>query len=561
MGDIDFFNILFYFSGGLAIFLFGMNFMSDGLKNLGGSKLGEILQTLTKSRFRSIAVGTGVTCFIQSSSATSVMVVGFVNAGLLSLAQAIAVVLGADIGTTFTGWMVQLVGKFKITTYALPILAIGFLLNMMAKRKKRKMYGQCLLGFGFLFLGLGTISEGLGPLKKCPEVLELFTQFAHSPLLGICIGLIVTMLLQSSSATIGIIIMLAQGELIGLDGALPLMLGCGIGTTITAHLAAITGTRTSRTLAVSNTVFKIVGTLIFLPFLYNGWFAQLMTIMAPSQSTTFHIALANTFFNIVIVTVFATLLWQPLLKMSKKFTYGKKEGSDRKDKFLDPLFLTDPAIAMPQATMELVRMTELAKETVVDVREAMFKQDTEALDAICEKEDLIDDLQSAITEYLIKISENDLDDRASAEYPILLHCVNDIEKIGDYSMNLVQYVEIMAKKKSFDPERDLHTVGEMFDKVEAMLNVVFHSLQERSASTAQRALELEDEINAMKKACKAKYITRLKERKGDPEIEVIIMDIASNIEKMGDHLTSVAVAVINDLHWDVDRTEPEPVNA
>lgn len=550
-------NIIFCFCGGLAIFLYGMNFMSDGLKNLGGGKLGEVLQALTKSRLRGIAVGTGVTCFIQSSSATSVMVVGFVNAGLLSLAQAITVVLGADIGTTFTAWMVSLVGKFKITTYALPIIAVGFFINFLAKKYKTKMYGQCILGFGFLFLGLGTISEGLGPLKESQYVRDLFQTFGQDPMLGILAGLVVTMILQSSSATIAIVQMLALKGIVGLDGSLALMLGCGIGTTITAHLAAITGSPASRTLAVSNTVFKICGTLIFLPLIYTGWFADLLLMIAPTQDSTVHIAIANSLFNIVIVSIFATVLWKPLVQLSKKLTYGKKEGHDRKDQYLDPLLLTEPAIAMNQANMELVRMTELAGEAVAGVRNAIFNKVTDKLDDICEKEELIDDLQTAITGYLIKISENDLDDKVSTEYPILLHCVNDIEKIGDYSMNLVKYARIISSKKTFNPDSDLHTVSEMFDKVEEMLTIVHQSLDKRDAQIAQGALELENSINEMKKECKKKYVGRLKDRKSDPEIEMINMDIASNIEKMGDHLTSVAVAVINDLHWDNEKLSAE----
>lgn len=550
MDKIEVMPLLFSFFGGLAIFLFGMNFMSDGLKNLGGSKLGEFLQRLTKGKFRSIMVGTGVTCLIQSSSATSVMVVGFVNAGLLSLSQAIAVVLGADIGTTFTAWMVSIMGKFKITHYALPILAVGFLLQVLAKKKKTKMYGQCLLGFGFLFLGLGTISDGLGPLKQSEYIKTLFATFGANPILGIAIGMIVTMVLQSSSATIAIVQVMALNGIIELDAALALMLGCGIGTTITAHLAAITGTRTSRTLAVSNSLFKIVGTLLFIPFLYNGWYVDLLIWIYPSGNAMVHIAIANSLFNIIIVSLFATVLWKPLLKFSKMLSYGKKKELERKAKYLDPLFIKDPPIAMEQAILELIRMTELAKETVLDSRVAIFEENVTKIDEVREKENVIDELQSAITSYLIKISENDLDTRESAEYPIILHCVNDIEKIGDYSINLVEYVEVMAAKKSFIPKKHAQGIEKMFDKIEEMLDHVIVALRDRSLEDAKSALLIEDEIDDMKVQSRERYIERLTKHKGDPEIEMIIMGIASNIEKMGDHLKSVAIAVAHELHWD-----------
>jgi phosphate:Na+ symporter len=554
---IDIQTLIFSFLGGLAIFLFGMNFMSDGLKNLGSNKFGDILQHLTKNRFRSILAGMGITCLIQSSSATSVMVVGFVNAGLLSLSQAIAVVLGADIGTTFTAWIVSIMGKFKITHYALPIILVGFLIHFIAKKKKTKMYGQCILGFGFLFLGLGTMSDGFEPLKKSQYIKDIFASLGFNPLLGIAAGMIVTMILQSSSATIAVIQVMALKGLIGIDAALALMLGCGIGTTITAHLAAITGTRTARTVAVSNSLFKLVGTLLFIPFLYNGWFAKAVIMIYPNGNPMTHIAIANSMFNIVIVALFSAVLWEPLLKSSELLSYGKKDGLDRKAKFLDPLFLDEPPIAMQQSIMELIRMSEIACNMVNASKNAIYNKDTALIDDIRESEEIVDELQSAITSYLIKISERDLTTMESTEYPILLHCVNDIEKVGDYCINLANYAEIMSSNKSLSPKNDLHNIDEMFNKVETMFEHVIASLKNKDTSEAQKAMVLEDEIDAMKIHCRKEYISRLNTQKCNPEIEMITMDIASNIEKMADHLSSIAIAVIHDLQWDSSLTNPE----
>lgn len=503
--------------------------------------------------------GTGITCLIQSSSATSVMVVGFVNAGLLSLTQAIAVVLGADIGTTFTAWIVSIMGKIKITHYALPIILIGFLIHVLAKNKKTRMYGQCILGFGFLFLGLGTMSDGFEPLKKSEYIKDLFASFGVNPTLGIVAGMVVTMILQSSSATIAVVQVMAFKGLIELDAALALMLGCGIGTTITAHLAAITGTRTARTVAVSNTLFKVIGTLLFVPFLYNGWFAKIVTWIVADGTPMTQIAVANSLFNIIVVGLFSVFLWKPFVQVSKFLSYGKKDEIDRKAKFLDPLFLDDPAIAMQQAILELIRMSKLARNMVVDVRKALFEKDTAKIRVIRETEEVIDELQNAITAYLIKISERDLDSKESTEYPVLLHCVNDIEKVGDYCINLADYAEIMSLRKTFNPKDDLHSISGMFAKVEKMFDYVISALQEKKVSEAGKALVFEDQIDEMKLACRKKYLNRLKSKKCKPEIEMMIMDIASNLEKMADHLSSIALAVIHELQWDLEITNPEEV--
>lgn len=554
--EIDIQSLVFSFLGGLAIFLFGMNFMSDGLKQLGSNKFSEILQHLTKSRLRGILAGTGITCLIQSSSATSVMVVGFVNAGLLNLSQAIAVILGADIGTTFTAWIVSIMGKFKITHYALPIILVGFLIHMLAKSKRTRMYGQCLLGFGFLFLGLGTMSDGFEPLKQSEHIKTLFATFGTNPLLGILAGLIVTMVLQSSSATIAIVQVMAFQGLFQLDSALALMLGCGIGTTITAHLAAITGSRTARTVAVSNSMFKILGTAIFIPFLYNGWYAGIVSWFVSSGTPMTQIAVANSMFNIIVVSLFAIFLWKPFVKLSQLLSYGKKEEIERKAKYLDPLFLDDPPIAMKQSILELTRMSGIARNMVVNARDALFNKSSKKVRKVFESEEAVDELQNAITSYLIKISERDLDSKESTEYPVLLHCVNDIEKVGDYCVNLADYAEKMGSKKKFSPKNDLHNIDEMFEKVETMFDHVINALKDQKASEAGKALVYEDQIDDMKLKCRKNYLANLKSKKFNPEFEMMNMDIASNLEKIADHLSSIAIAVVHELQWDLEITDP-----
>ncbi len=545
--------ILFSFFGGLALFLFGMNYMSDGLKNIGSNTFREILKSLTKNRYRAILVGAGITCLIQSSSATSVMVVGFVNAGLLVLKQAVAVVLGADIGTTFTAWMVSIMGPFEISYYALPVIAVGFLINFTGKKRKTKMFGQSMLGFGILFMGLGIMSDGLKPLKESDYIIEIFNTFSENPILGILAGTVVTMILQSSSVTIAIVQLMAFQGILGLDAALALLLGDNIGTTITAQIAAIGGTKNARGVAMANTMFKIMGTIIFLPLLLTGWYEQFVRFIVPGvlkpSNIMIHIAVAHSVFNIINVSIFSTLLWQFLLKIARALSFGRHIDVDREAKYLDPLLLTDPPIAMQQTIFELVRMTEIAKSAVQDVQTALYDEDLRKAKSAEEKEDVLDGLQRSITSYLIQISEKDLDTRESMEYPILLHSVNDVEKIGDYARNLANYAEIRISKKLKFSEASINNIDVMFNTLYELFDNVILSLKEKDNREAYKAIDIEDRLDEMKKNCRENYIKSLKKHGTNPESAMMIMDIATNIEKMGDHLISISKAVIKDLQW------------
>ena len=546
---------LFAFFGGLALFLFGLNFMSDGLKDIGNNAFRKILQVLTKNKFKAILVGMGITCLIQSSSATSVIVVGFVNAGLLALKQAVAVVLGAEIGTTFTAWIVSIMGKFKMDHYALPIIAVGTFIYFFPKKRKAKMLGQSLLGFGFLFLGLGIMSGALKPLKESEYLKDLFIAFGKNPLLGILAGAIITCIIQSSSATIAIIQVMAFQGLLSFEAALPIICGCNIGTTITAQLAAITGTRNSRSTAMAHSFFNIFGTLFILPLLLTGWYEQLIKFIVPgalqASNVMFHIAVAHSIFNISNVLIFSLLFWPLLLKVAQYLSYGKDVEIDiQKDTiYLDPLLLTDPPIAMNETILELVHMTEIAKSAVQDAEMAILNKDMHRCEIAKKKEDILDEFQRKITSYLIQISEKDLDTKESMEYPVLLHSVNDIEKVGDYVKNLANYAEIRYKNEFKFSKTSIDGIKSMFQKLYELFDNVILSLEERDNKKAYKAIKIEDEIDKMKIKRRSNYIKSLHAHKTNPESEMMAMDIATNIEKIGDHLISIAKAVLKDLQW------------
>lgn len=550
-------TLIFKFFGGLAIFLYGLNCMSDGLKNIGSNTLRKILNSLTKNRFRGILVGVGITCLIQSSSATSVIVVGFVNAGLLALQQALAVVLGAEIGTTFTAWIVSIMGmgKFKISYYALPVIAVGFLINFIAKRKKTKMFGQSLLGFGFLFMGLGIMSEGIEPLKASTSIREVFALFGKNPFLGILAGTILTMLIQSSSATIAIVQVMAFQELIEFHAVLPIILGCNIGTTITAQLAAMGGTRTSHSLAMGHSIFNILGTLIFLPLLLTGVYGEIIKLIVPGtlqqSNVMFHIAVAHSVFNITNVLIFSLILWPLLIKAAKFLSYGKDLEIDvrTETKYLDPLLLNNPPIAMQQTIFELIHMTKIAKSAVQDAEVAILQKDMQKAELAKKKEDILDDFQRKITSYLIQISEKNLGTIESKEYPLLLHSVNDIEKIGDYANNLANYAEMKVDKKFEFSQTSIDGIKSMFQKLYELFDIVILSLKEKNTSEAYKAIKIEDQIDNMKLERRKNYIKNLNKRETNPESEMMAMDIATNIEKMGDHLISIAKVVLKNMQY------------
>jgi len=437
---MDIQGVIFGSIGGLALFLFGMKFMSDGLKIMGSKTFKKILHSLTKTRGSAILVGLGITCLIQSSSATSVMVVGFVNASLLALSQAIAVVLGADIGTTITAWIVSTmgIGEFEITAYALPIIAIGFAIFLTSKKRKRKIIGQTILGLGLLFLGLGIMSDGMKSIKDSQLVMDFFESFGHNPLLGIIAGIIVTCIIQSSSATIAIIQVMAFHNIFGLDAALPLMFGADIGTTITAQLAAIGGTKGARAVAMANSVFKLFGAMLFLPLLITGvlesviraFFSTQITASTGNGVVMAQIAAAHTAYIVVNVVIFSTLLWPVLVKVSKRLARIKEDDETMDEtRYLDPILLETPPIALAQCYKEVAYMTRLCRQNINAAFTCFIDKKLNNKEDIERREERIDELQTDITAYLVNLSRRELSISESRTIPKLIHALATTPRI------------------------------------------------------------------------------------------------------------------------------------
>jgi phosphate:Na+ symporter len=546
--------------GGLGLFLYGMHKLSEGLKMAASHRIRNILSYLTKNRYVGLMVGAGITAVIQSSSATSVLVVGFVNAGLLTITQAISVNIGANIGTTFTAWLVSIIGKFNIGLFALPAIGLGFFMRTFCKRRKFIEGGEILLGFGLLFFGLEIMKDAFAPVKKSARFAAIVASFAANPLLGILVGTVFTMVIQSSSAFLAVVQLLAFNGVISFEAAIPLVLGTNIGTTITAELASINTNTTAKITARANTLFNFMGVFITLPFvwsgIYGGWVQAIFPGEIKPTNIMAHIAVAHSLFNIFNAVVFALFI-KGLSRAAVRFTRAKPGDAEKQPKYLEENLLDNPVIAMEQVIKELMRMAELAKTAVQNAHQGFFREDPVLLKKAADNEQALDEFQRAITAYLIRISERHLDTRESNEYPVLLHSINDLEKVGDYAVNIISYANIRSKNKlEFRNECVTH-IQKMFSTLYELFDVIIASLKTRDNKGAFRAVELEDQIDIMKAQCKENYIRALKRDDIKPESEIMTMDIATNVEKMGDHLISIAKAVIKDLQWGRKIEDPK----
>ncbi|MDD5347423.1 MAG: Na/Pi cotransporter family protein, partial [Candidatus Omnitrophica bacterium] len=416
-------EIIFGAVGGLGLFIYGIAEMSEGLHKISGDRMRRILHGLTGSPLRGVLVGTGITSVIQSSSATTVMVVGFVNAGLMSIVQALGVIFGANIGTTVTGQLIA----FKLTDYALPIIGVGMLILLLAKRKTHKYIGEFLMGFGILFLGLNILTQVITPLGQYPWFNNLFVSFSRNPFLGIFAGFLITAVLQSSSVTTGMVIGLAMANLIDLRAAIPLVLGCDIGTCVTTLLASVGTNVSARRAAIGHILFNIIGVFIFLPFL--GAFENLSA--ATSGSLPRQIANANTMFKVINTLIF--LPFVPLYaSLLKKIVKGKEEEEEIESlpKYLERHLLNTPPIAIEAATKEIVRVLGLTQKMVATAMDGMVKNSDRNLSKITRSEEAVDSLRTAITNYLVEIMQQELSAAESKKIPVLIHVVNDVERIG-----------------------------------------------------------------------------------------------------------------------------------
>ncbi len=552
-------DLIFMLVGGVGLFFFGMRQMSNGLKNMAGDGLKQMLFLGNKLPIIGVIVGTFVTCLMQSSSATTVMVVGFANAGLLSLKQAISVIIGANIGTTFTAWLVSLMSVSKFIVYVLPAIGIGFAVNTLAARKKTRFFGQILLGFGLFFLGLDLMKDAFLPFKDNQDVTNIILSFSGNPLMGVLIGMLFTVIVRSSGATIAIVQVMAFNGLISFPATIPIILGDNIGTTITAQLASIGGTISARRAAMSHILFNVIGVGYMLGLVYTGWFTKFIYALVPWELTSgnimVYIAIANSVFKGVNAVLFLPFLGQ-LEKVCVFFLPQNKGDVTPRPKSLERHLLSTPNIAVEQARKETVRMIDLAAESVSLAVKGFLENDLSLSVPVSKIEKAVDNLQSEITQYLVELSQEDLTEEISEELPVLIHDVNDIERIGDHAENIVEFTERKIEMKLPFTEKAISELKLMWGELGSMLAETRGALLTDNSALAENVLRREQEINRFQVELKKWHVDRLSNGICDIRSGVIFIDLVDNMEKIGDHLTNIAQGVIGKMRWRGDKGEP-----
>ncbi len=545
--------MIFEIIGGLGFFLFGIRMMSEGLRKVSSNRLKNIISLLTRNRFIALVVGAGVTALIQSSSAMTVMVVGFINAGLLTLKQAIPIVLGANIGTTFTAWIVSFLAVFKISHYALPAVGVGFLLMVAARRPNYRQWGEVLFGFGVLFVGIGFMKDALGPLQSNEQVRNLMVNFSRYPILGVLVGTIITMGLQSSSATIALVQVLAFRGLIDFPSAIPLILGDNIGTTITAQIAAIGSGTGAKRVAWAHTLFNVFGTLYMLVFIYLGVYQRIIEAMVPGDVTEsnimLHIALSHSVFNGFNVLIFLPFIGR-LQKLVEKLIKEKADHISVQPRYLERHLLDTPAIALEQSKKEIVRMLHISESALKDSFGIFFEEKWGLARNVERKEEAVDNLQAEITRYLIDISMEELGHEEAEKIPVLIHSVNDIERIADHAENVVELAQRKIDQKLPFTDNATVELKRMIGIVMEMSSDVAEGLMTGELAPAKRALRKEDQLNRMQIELRQHHVSRLNGGSCNMLSGLIFLDMVDYLEKIGDHLSNIAQGLMGGLRWE-----------
>lgn len=523
--------------GGLGLFLYGMNMMGDGLENAAGDKLKGIFDKLTSNPIKGVLTGTIVTAIIQSSSATTVMVVGFVNAGLMNLYQAAAIIMGANIGTTITAQLIT----FKFNDFAPIFLAIGAGMILFTKKKKIKEIGSIILGFGILFLGLNLMSSAMAPLKESDVFNNLILGLEGRTILGVLIGTVMTAVLQSSSASTGILVALAQAGSLPLSVAIPILLGNNIGTCVTALISSIGTSRTAKKAALLHLTIKIIGTIIFL-IIPMSLVTNMVLAISPTGgdlAVAKQIANAHTLFNVV-----NTIILLPFIKQLVAFVNKLLPGEDEKDvaglMYIDDRLLETPAIAFGQTTNEIIRMAEKSKENLELAMTAFENADEGLIEKVYENEKIINILEHDITRFLVKLSNSELSEEQKTCVATYFHVVNDIERIGDHAENIADLTSERISKELQISNEALTELKNMFNYTNNALEISIECFRNYDNVKVERVTELEERIDVLEKDLRISHIRRLNSGKCDAVVGAVFLDLISNLERVGDHSMNIA---------------------
>lgn len=536
--------------GGLALFLFGMHTLSASLEKLAGGNLEKWLEKLTKKPIMGVLLGVGVTALIQSSSATTVMLVGFVNSGIMKLSQAIGVIMGANIGTTATSWLLSLTAvegggilqALKPENFS-PVLAlIGIILLMFCKSDKKHSTGLILLGFATLMFGMEMMSGAVKPLADIPEFGQIMTMFSN-PVLGVLMGAVMTAVIQSSSASVGILQAVSQSTGgITYSSALPIILGQNIGTCVTALIASVGASKSAKRVAIVHLYFNCIGTVLFLCLFYLlNSFIDFSFMEVAIDSTG--IAIIHSCFNVL-----ATLVFLPFTKQLEKLaclTVRDKPGEKKQEApMLDERLLKTPSVAIEQCRNVCIRMALLTQETLKTSLEAVMQFDPKKCTEVIENENAIDIYEDKIGSYILKISSKDLSENDSKNVSSMLHTIGDLERISDHAVNIIEAAEEMHSKKIKFSEQALKELTVMINAVKEILDMSINSFIKSDVALAKCVEPLEDVIDQLRSDLKTRHIERLRSGKCTIELGFILQDLLTNFERVSDHCSNIAVYLI-----------------
>ncbi len=550
-------EIIFSFVGGLGLFLFGLRFMSDGLQSAAGDRMRTILEKGTRNPVRGVLTGALVTALIQSSSATTVLTVGLVNAQLLTLRQAIGVIMGANIGTTMTAYLIG----FNLQDYALPILGLGALVFLFASSKKFKVIGQSLFGFGILFFGLTVMGNGMQPLKDLSFFVDLMTSIDNNSIIGVLLGMFFTFLVQSSSATIGVLQQLAYQGAVTYNQAVPILFGDNIGTTITALLAALGASVSARRTALTHFIFNVVGTIIFLPLFLMGAFKKIVVlftnyffILLPGFAGTWdtlniklQIAQTHAVFNISNTLIHLPLVAVLAFIVTKLIPDREKDADDPyRPRYIDRRLLNNPSVALSQAKRETLRMAYLAQEAFTNAIEYFNTRQETLVGKGKNLENAINALEREITDYVVLASQKQLSTEESNHAHIILQSLNDIERIGDHCENIIeQATDATLYNVSFSGEarQEMDNILEVTNNT---LLLAYRALERQDKSVARQVLAHEEKIDELQATYRKAHIRRLNEGICNGSNGAVFLDMLVNLERIGDHCRNIAGYVLEE---------------
>ena len=542
---MDYVSIIIPFVGGLGMFIYGMQIMAQGLENAAGDRMKSLLGVLTKNKFFGVLLGAFITAVIQSSSATTVMVVGFVNAGIMNLQQAMGGIMGANVGTTITGWLVSSVewAEFLSPSTLAPLaIMLGVIIMLTGKRRSSKDVSSIVIGFGLLFVGISTMSASVAPLKDSEAFCSIFVKLGHNPILGIIAGAVVTAVIQSSSASVGILQSLAAAGLVPFGAAIYIIMGQNIGTCVTAILSSMGAKKNAKTAALMHLLFNIIGTVLF-SIVAIIYLKTVNPVWATGTITQTQISMVHTIFNIA-TTVMLFPLSDYIIKLAKKI--GKVEDGEKDDSMvlLDERMMETPSLALQSLFSEVIRMGHIVEKSLQVAKDVLFSLNEDEIQLLREDEEAVDKLSAGITSYAIKLTSLQISQREHQDVAHILQVVSDMERISDYCENISEFAEALAEKKVMFSEVGREHLTEMIEVcTDSYLNAL-KAFEENDKDSALKTIEKETEADGMEISLRAKHIERLTNNQCNTEAGIVFLDTLVCMERISDHARNIAEEVL-----------------